>query len=245
MEQAQTRTTTRAQPRPSFASILVETRDLTREYPSGSQTVHALGGVSLDVPERRLVAVKGRSGSGKTTLLNIIGGLDRPTAGTVWFDGQTITDLAESDLVLVRRHKIGFVFQSFGLIPILTAAENVEVPMRLARAPIAERSERVQELLGLVGLSGRAKHRPHELSGGEQQRVAIARALANHPRLLIADEPTGQLDLRTGRTIMELLHDLVRDTGLSALVATHDPMLLDLADRVIELRDGKVISDSG
>jgi putative ABC transport system ATP-binding protein len=245
MENLPARAASETRPRPSFASVLVETHGITREYPSGSTTIHALGGVSFEVPERRLVAVKGRSGSGKTTLLNIIGGLDRPTDGRVWFDGEWLTDLTEPDLVLVRRHKIGFVFQSFGLIPILTAAENVEVPLRLARAQVGERSERVEELLELVGLSGRARHRPHELSGGEQQRVAIARALANHPRLLIADEPTGQLDLRTGRTIMELMHDLVRNTGLSALVATHDPMLLDLADRVIELRDGRVISDTG
>jgi putative ABC transport system ATP-binding protein len=245
MENVPASAASETRPRPSFVSVLVETHGITREYPSGNTIIHALDGVTIEVPERRLVAVKGRSGSGKTTLLNIIGGLDRPTGGRVWFDGEWLTDLAEPELVLVRRHKIGFVFQSFGLIPILTAAENVEVPLRLARAPVDERSERVEELLDLVGLSGRARHRPHELSGGEQQRVAIARALANHPRLLIADEPTGQLDLRTGRTIMELMHDLVRNTGLSALVATHDPMLLDLADRVIELRDGRVISDSG
>jgi putative ABC transport system ATP-binding protein len=231
--------------RSGFVPILVHTENLVREYPSGEGTLRALENVSIEVPERRLVCIKGRSGSGKTTLLNIIGGLDRATSGGVWFDGEWTSDLAEPELVLVRRNKIGFVFQTFGLIPILSATENVEVPLRLARVPVDERAERVQELLEMVGLGERSRHRPHELSGGEQQRVAIARALANHPRLLIADEPTGQLDLRTGRTIMELIHRLVRDTGLSALVATHDPMLLDLADRVIELRDGRVVSDTG
>jgi putative ABC transport system ATP-binding protein len=231
--------------RSGFSPILVQTENVIRDYPSGEGILRALDNVSIEVPERRLVCIKGRSGSGKTTLLNIIGGLDRATSGGVWFDGEWTSDLAEPDLVLVRRNKIGFVFQTFGLIPILSATENVEVPLRLARVRVDERGERVQELLEMVGLSERARHRPHELSGGEQQRVAIARALANHPKLLIADEPTGQLDLRTGRTIMELIHRLVKETGLSALVATHDPMLLDLADRVIELRDGRVVRDTG
>jgi putative ABC transport system ATP-binding protein len=233
----------RSPTRESFVPTLVQTEMLTREYPSGSGVLHALDTVNIEIPERRLVCIKGRSGSGKTTLLNLIGGLDRPSSGRVWLDGEWISDLGEPELVLVRREKIGFVFQTFGLIPILSATENVEVPLRLARTPIDQRSARVEELLEMVGLTDRAKHRPHELSGGEQQRVAIARALANHPRLLIADEPTGQLDLRTGRTIMELIHRLVRETGLSALVATHDPTLIDLADHVIELRDGRIVGD--
>jgi putative ABC transport system ATP-binding protein len=228
-----------------FAPTLVATNELTREYPSGESILRALDNLTLEIPERRLVCIKGRSGSGKTTLLNLIGGLDKPTSGSVWLDGDIISDLDESDVVKIRRDKIGFVFQTFGLIPILTATENVEVPLRLARTPVDERAERVEEVLDMVRLGERARHRPHELSGGEQQRVAIARALANHPKLLIADEPTGQLDLRTGRTIMQLLHRLVRETGLSAVVATHDPTLIDLADRVIELSDGKLISDSG
>jgi putative ABC transport system ATP-binding protein len=224
-----------------FSPVLVQTSDLTREYPSGEGVLRALDSVSIEIPERRLVCIKGRSGSGKTTLLNLIGALDRPTSGGVWLDGEWISELAEAELVKIRRDKIGFVFQTFGLIPILTATENVEIPLRLAKTPVDERAERVEELLDLVGLGERARHRPHELSGGEQQRVAIARALANHPRLLIADEPTGQLDLRTGRTIMQLIYRLVRETGLSALVATHDPTLLDLADEVIELRDGHLV----
>jgi putative ABC transport system ATP-binding protein len=231
--------------RDRFAPILIQTEALYREYPSGEGVLVALHDVTLEMPERRLICIKGRSGSGKTTLLNILGGLDRPTSGRVWLDGEWISDLSEPDLVVVRRQKIGFVFQTFGLIPILSATENIEVPLRLANTPIDERAARVQVLLDMVGLGERAKHRPHELSGGEQQRVAIARALANRPKLLIADEPTGQLDLRTGRSIMEFIHNLVRDTGLSAVVATHDPVLLDLADRVIELRDGRVVDDTG
>jgi putative ABC transport system ATP-binding protein len=228
-----------------FAPILVHTEELVREYPSGGGVLSALNSVTIEIPERRLVCIKGRSGSGKTTPLNLIGGLDRPTSGGIWLDGDWISDMNEAEVVKIRREKIGFVFQTFGLIPILSATENVEVPLRLANTPIDQRSKRVDEVLDMVGLGERAKHRPHELSGGEQQRVAIARALANEPKLLIADEPTGQLDLRTGRTIMQLMYRLVRDTGLSAVVATHDPTLLDLADRVIELRDGELVSDTG
>ena len=150
----------------------------------------------------------------------------------------------ESDLIDLRRNKIGFIFQAFGLIPILSAAENVEIPLRLAQVNVGQRDERVRVLLELVGLGERAKHRPHELSGGEQQRVAIARALANAPELLLADEPTGQLDSQTGRTIMTLIRALVHSEGVTAIVATHDPILIDLADRLIELSDGHVISDS-
>ena len=215
---------------------------LTREFEGGRGVVHALQGVDLRFAAGRLTVVHGRSGSGKTTLLNLLGGLDRPTSGRVWVDGAEISSLGENDLVGVRREKIGFVFQSFGLVPILSAAENVEVPLRLHNTEPGERTERVAELLNLVGLAGRAKHRPYELSGGEQQRVAIVRALANRPRLLIADEPTGQLDSANARTIMEVIRSLVRSEGVSAIVATHDPLLLDVADTVVELRDGQVVS---
>jgi putative ABC transport system ATP-binding protein len=189
--------------------------------------------------------VHGRSGSGKTTLLNMIGALDRPTRGRVWVDGEEISAKGEDELVSLRRDKIGFVFQSFGLVPILSAAENIEVPLRLRKVDAGERGRRVDELLELVGLAGRANHRPYELSGGEQQRVAICRALANRPRLLIADEPTAQLDSGNAITIMEFTRDLVASEGVSAVVATHDPLLLDVADAVVELHDGHLVTRSG
>ncbi len=223
---------------------IVETRGVTREYPMGETIVRALRGVDMRVQRGQLVAVKGRSGSGKTTLLNLIGGLDRPTAGQVYFDSREVSSMDENDLIDLRRNKIGFIFQAFGLIPILSAAENVEIPLRLAQVRVSQREERVRVLLELVGLGERATHRPHELSGGEQQRVAIARALANAPELLLADEPTGQLDSQTGRTIMTLIRALVHSEGVTAIVATHDPVLIDLADRLIELQDGNIISDS-
>ncbi|HWM14669.1 MAG TPA: ABC transporter ATP-binding protein [Gaiellaceae bacterium] len=220
---------------------LVVTEGLGRDFRAGASVVHALRDVDLSLRDATLTVVHGRSGSGKTTLLNMIGGLDRPTRGRVWVDGDEISAKGEDELVGLRRDKIGFVFQSFGLIPILTAAENIEVPLRLRKLDPGERARRVRELLELVGLAGRAKHRPYELSGGEQQRVAICRALANRPRLLIADEPTAQLDSGNALTIMEFARDLVASEGVSAVVATHDPLLLDVADAVVELHDGYLI----
>ncbi len=219
---------------------MIEVEALSRDFPSGGGVVHALQAVNLHVARGELVALKGRSGSGKTTLLNLIGGLDRPTSGRVTVDGEEVSSMRESDLVRLRRHKVAFIFQAFGLLPILSAAENVEVPLRLVSAEPRQRDERVYQLLELVGLGERANHRPHELSGGEQQRVAIARALANRPGLLLADEPTGQLDSATGRTIMALLRSIVRSERVTALVATHDPLLIDLADRVVEIADGRI-----
>ncbi len=229
----------------SFASTddarpLLVAEALARDYPSGDGVVHALADVSLSVSPRQLVAIRGRSGSGKTTLLNLLGGLDRPTAGRVLVDGQEVSAMSEDELVEFRRSTVAFIFQAFGLLPILSAAENVEVPLRLLRADPRARDARVLELLELVGLGERARHRPHELSGGEQQRVAIARALANRPKLLLADEPTGQLDSTTGHAIMALLRNVVRTERVTAVVATHDPALLDLADAVFEIRDGRL-----
>ncbi len=221
---------------------MVEAVDLVRVYETGADPVRALSGVSLRVPHAQLVAIRGRSGSGKTTLLSLIGGLDRPTSGTVVVDGEPISELGEEQLVDFRRRRIGFVFQTMGLLPILSAAENVEVPLRLVKADPSMRDARVRELLTLVGLGERMDHRPHELSGGEQQRVAVARALANRPDLLLADEPTGQLDSETGRGIVTMLRTLVRDQGITAVMATHDRSLIDLADQVIELRDGQIVS---
>ena len=221
---------------------VVETRDLVREYAVGTGVVRAVDGVSLQVEPGQLVAVRGRSGSGKTTLLSLIGALDRPTTGSAHVAGLTVSEMPEKELVGFRRRTIGFIFQAFGLLPILSAAENVEIPLRLVAADPRERENRVMELLELVGLADRARHRPHELSGGEQQRVAIARALANRPKLLLADEPTGQLDSHTGHDVMALIRSVVASEGTTAVVATHDPALIDLADRVIELRDGRVVS---
>ena len=208
--------------------------------------MHALDDVGLAVQPGELAVVHGPSGSGKTTLLNVIGGLERPTSGRAWVDGQEVTAMSDHQLVAFRRSRIGFVFQGFGLLPVLSAAENVEIPLRLQRMEPRRRDGRVRELLELVGLGERANHRPYELSGGEQQRVAIVRALTNEPPLLLADEPTGQLDSENTRTIMSLIHTLVADRGISALVATHDQALLDVADRVIQLQDGRVVSsDNG
>ncbi|NGO08504.1 ABC transporter ATP-binding protein [Streptomyces sp. HC44] len=220
---------------------MVRVENVHRSYGTGATAVHALRGVSFDVPRGELVALKGRSGSGKTTLLNLVGGLDEPDEGRITVDGLDLSGLGEDGLLRLRRDHIGFVFQSFGLIPILTAAENVGVPMRLRRADPREREERVELLLALVGLADHAAQRPGELSGGQQQRVAIARALANKPSLLIADEPTGQLDAETGIAVMELLRAVVRSEQVTALVATHDAALLDLADRVLELSDGEIV----
>jgi len=220
---------------------MVRVEDLHRSYGTGDAAVHALRGVSFDIPRGELVALKGRSGSGKTTLLNLVGGLDTADRGRIVIDGTDLAELGEDGLLELRRDRIGFIFQSFGLIPILTAAENVGVPMRLRKADPKEREERVALLLALVGLADHAAQRPGELSGGQQQRVAIARALANRPALLIADEPTGQLDAETGLAVMELLRAVVRSEGCTALVATHDHQLLGLADRVLELRDGEII----
>ena len=220
---------------------MVRVEDLHRSYGTGASAVHALRGVSFDIPRGELVALKGRSGSGKTTLLNLVGGLDTPGEGRITVDGTDLSTLGEDGLLALRRDRIGFIFQSFGLIPILTAAENVGVPMRLRRTNARERDERVTLLLALVGLAAHTAQRPGELSGGQQPRVAIARALANRPALLIADEPTGQLDAETGLDVMQLLRAVVRSEGVTALVATHDAQLLGLADRVLELSDGHIV----
>jgi len=203
--------------------------------------VRALRGVDLDVAPGELVALVGRSGSGKTTLLNIVGGLDRPDEGSVLVDDVDVAALSDDDQALLRRDRVAFVFQTFGLIPVLTAAENVGVPLRLRETPVAERERRVEMLLDLVGLAPHALQRPDELSGGQQQRVAIARALAGSPRLLVADEPTGQLDSETGLSVMALIRGVVEAEGMTALVATHDPVMIALADRAVHLVDGRLV----
>jgi len=194
----------------------------------------------LDVAPGEMVALVGRSGSGKTTLLNLIGGLDQPDGGTVRVDGTEVTGLDDEGLSRLRRDSVSYVFQTFGLVPALTAAENVGVPLRLRRTPAVEREKRVALLLELVGLRDHADQRPAELSGGQQQRVAIARSLAGSPRLLIADEPTGQLDAETGLGVMGLLRGLVESEGVTAVVSTHDPVMMALADRVLTISDGRL-----
>ena len=213
-----------------------------RVFGNGETAVHALSDVGLVVHPGELLVVRGPSGSGKTTLLNILGGLDRPTTGSVHLAGdRELTAMAEKDVLAVRRREIGYVFQSFGLVPVLSAAENVEVPLRLQGVDPRERSERVAEALALVGLEDHGPQRPYELSGGQQQRVGIARALVAEPAILIADEPTGQLDSGTAATVMDLVRALVHERGVAAVVSTHDPLLMQRADRVVELHDGHVV----
>ncbi|MFS0699821.1 ABC transporter ATP-binding protein [Cellulomonas sp. 179-A 4D5 NHS] len=220
---------------------MVVVEHVSRTYGSGPAAVHATQDVSFTVQPGELVALVGRSGSGKTTLLNIIGGLDRPDEGRVVVDGREVSRLDERGLVELRRDVVSFVFQTFGLVPVLSAAENVGVPLRLHAVPTAVREARVELLLDLVGLGAHTKQRPGELSGGQQQRVGLARALANSPRLLIADEPTGQLDTETGLAIMALLRAVVQAEGMTAIVSTHDPLMIQLADRVVRLADGRLV----
>ena len=219
---------------------MIDVRDMTRTYGSGSTATAALRGVNFTVSEGQLVALVGRSGSGKTTLLNIVGGLDTADGGSISVAGHDMTAMGEGERLRLRRDTVAYIFQSFGLLPVLSAAENVGVPLRIAGVAPKERESRVELLLSKVGLAEHAKQRPAELSGGQQQRVAIARALATQPSLLLADEPTGQLDRETGRQILRLLRTVVESEGVTALVATHDPALIDLADSVVHLVDGKI-----
>ena len=215
---------------------------LGRRYGSGQTAVEALAGVDVEVRAGRLTVVRGPSGSGKTTLLNLLGGLDRPTSGRVLVGDDVLSELSEAELAAARRDRIGYVFQNFGLIPVLSAAENVEVPLRLRRMERGQRDERVAEVLELVGLTRHAGQRPGELSGGQQQRVGMARALVARPEVLIADEPTGQLDSETAERIMDLILEVTRIRGTATVVATHDPLLISRADEVLELRDGRVVA---
>jgi putative ABC transport system ATP-binding protein len=219
---------------------LITTTALARSYQMGKTSVAALRGVDLTVQPGEFVALVGPSGSGKSTLLHLIGGLVRPSAGEVWVNGLELGRSSDKQLVVYRRDTLGFIFQSFNLLPIKSAWENVAVPLMLASVPLAQRKARGLEILAQLGLAARADHRPSELSGGEQQRVAIARALANRPRLLLADEPTGNLDSRTGGEIMALLQRLVREEGLTLLLVTHDMGVARFADRIVHLRDGLV-----
>ncbi|HEY1663802.1 MAG TPA: ABC transporter ATP-binding protein [Verrucomicrobiae bacterium] len=219
---------------------LIQSRGLTRRYHVGKVVVAALSDVELTVPRGEFTALVGPSGSGKSTLLNLIGGLDRPTAGEVHVDDLSLGAASEQQLVQYRRERVGFIFQSFNLLPTLSAVENVESPMMLAEVPSIERRKRAMALLDSVGLAARSVHRPNELSGGEKQRVAIARAIANQPLLLLADEPTGNLDSKTGNAVLDLLCGLVKAQGLTMIMVTHDPEVAARADRIIHLRDGSI-----
>jgi putative ABC transport system ATP-binding protein len=219
---------------------VVRTESVTRTFGSGPAAVHALRGVSLTVHQGEMLAICGRSGSGKTTLLHVLAGLERPTSGRVWVGDAEVTAMNRDALLRLRRETVALVFQSFALLPMLSAAENVGIPMRLARTDPARREARIQALLELVGLAGRGGQRPLELSGGEQQRVAIARALAGNAQVLLADEPTGQLDSQTGEQIMGLLRAIAHEQGVTAIVATHDQRLIGAADRALTLHDGQL-----
>lgn len=219
---------------------IVSARKLTRIFGSGAHHVIAVNQVDLDVRQGEFLAIVGRSGSGKTTLLNLLSGLDRPTSGTAFFEGRDLSELSDGDLVKLRRHKMSFVFQSFALLPLLSAYENVELPLRITEVPGRERRRRVEEALHQVGLAARARHRPYELSGGEQQRVGIARALVTSPRIIFADEPTGELDSTTAQMVATILKKIVAERNVTLIVVSHNLSLAGMADRVIELVDGSL-----
>ena len=224
---------------------VLETVNLSRKYKVGSGEIDALDDVNMEVFPGQFIAVVGRSGSGKTTLLNLMAGLDMATSGSVLFEGLDFSQMDDNELVEIRRHKIGFVFQSFGLLPLLSAFENVELPLRISGYGVNEREKRTTEVLDMVGLTNRSRHRPYELSGGEQQRVAIARAMVARPTLILADEPTGELDSVNADSIFGLFAEMVKSETVSVVAATHDSTLLAMADEVLEMRDGRVVEHAG
>ncbi len=228
----------------AMPELIVRAEDVHREYRVGGHIVRALRGVNFHVHAGRFVLVRGRSGSGKTTLLNALGALDHPTRGRIWVVGEEITALTESERTRFRRTQVGFVFQSFALLPTLSAEENVDVMLRLAGVRAWARKQRARECLEMVGLSEHARHRPYELSGGQQQRVAIARAIALNPPLILADEPTGELDSSTAAEIYALFRRLVKEQGTTVILASHDPVAVSFADEVYMLEDGVLFSDA-
>ncbi len=224
----------------SDQASLIRVEDVYRNFPMGHVTVHALDGVSMTIEEGEFLGVMGPSGSGKSTLLHILGGLDRPNSGHVWVRGRDITTLDENGLATYRRREVGFVFQAFNLVSTMTALQNVTFPILFARVPPAERKARARRLLEMVGLAERMDHKPTEMSGGEQQRVAIARALANDPAIILADEPTGNLDSRTGAEVMRILERLNREQERTIVVVSHDPTVMKFVERSIHLLDGRI-----
>jgi len=229
-----------AQQRNEAVEYTVRTRNVVKQYVMGKVVVNALNGADLDVQRGEYISIMGPSGSGKSTLFNMIGGLDKPTSGSVFIDETDMAQLDASELAWLRCRKIGYIFQTFNLIPVMTALENVTLPMIFAGATSDEMLERGRELLELVGLGDRLHHKPMELSGGQQQRVAIARSLANHPAIVLADEPTGNLDLKTGKEIIALLKQLNTEQGVTIISATHDLKMLDVSDRIVWIRDGQI-----
>jgi len=224
----------------STSTPIIQATNISREYQLGSETVHAVRNVDLEVRLGEFITLVGRSGSGKTTLLNLLAGLDHPTSGQVLFEGKDLAEYNEKQFLHLRRHRIGVVFQSFALLPLLSAYENVELPMRIAGVGASERSKRTNEVLEIVGLSKRAKHRPYELSGGEQQRISIARAVAMRPNVILADEPTGELDSVNAAEIFGLFQSMVLEEEMSIVATTHDRTLLDMADKIYTVHNGKI-----
>lgn len=220
---------------------MIELVNVTKKYRVGIHEITALDSVSLKIEDGEFVAIMGPSGSGKSTLLYLIGCLDRPTSGKVLIDGMNTSELSDAELTELRRNKIGFIFQQYYLIPTLTALENVELPMVFKNVSREDREKKAEELLALVGLEDKKERRPNELSGGEQQRVAIARALANDPSILLCDEPTGNLDTRSGEVVMNIIKNLNVQRGVTVVLVTHNPMLSKYADRIIKLRDGRIV----
>ncbi|MHA2094094.1 MAG: ABC transporter ATP-binding protein [Candidatus Hodarchaeales archaeon] len=224
----------------STSEMAIQLKDVWKTYHLKGEDIHALRGLSQDIKRGEYRVIMGPSGSGKTTLLNIVGALDTPTKGEVFINDESLAGMRSKDLASVRAYQIGFIFQSFNLIPVLTALDNVMIPLIFKGVPLEERKRRGEDILNRVGLEGRFDHKPNELSGGQQQRVAIARALANEPTILLADEPTANLDLNTGFQIVELLRDLNEETGVTVINTTHDLKLIDIADKVSWLRDGDI-----
>ncbi len=226
---------------PPYDGPVLEVRNVHRSFQTGSRIIHVLKGIDMEVNPQQLVMLKGRSGSGKTTLLNMLGGLDQPSSGDILFSGQPLQDWGDRRRTALRRKEIGFIFQAYALMPLLSAWENVELSLRMADVPRAEWKDRVGHCLDLVGLSKRVKHRPFEMSGGEQQRVAIAKAIAHRPRLLLADEPTAELDSKMGAQVMAVFRNIIEVEQVTICMTTHDPTILEVADHVYEMADGRFI----
>lgn len=222
---------------------IIEAIGIKRTYGHGEQAVHALKNVNLTINKGSLVALKGRSGSGKTTFINLLGALDRPTEGDILFDGELLSKLNDSKRTKLRKEKMGFIFQSFALMPLMSAYENIEFALRIAGIPVDEHHTRTKHALERVGLQQRSHHRPYELSGGEQQRVAIARAMAHRPKLILADEPTAELDSRMGLHVLKLFRELVQHEDMSIILTTHDPAIMEIVDNVYSLEDGEIVEN--